>query len=87
MIDIILASMIVVLLIWKRKSMVDFFLTTRLPLFFWGVLFFLISGVITYFIETLLTFPIVRHMTYSLFSLFLLTGAFLLKEVSSKGFW
>ena len=86
LIDIIFACMTVVLLIWKRKSMIDFFLTTRLPLFIWGVLFLFISGVIIYFIETLLTVSIVRHITYSLLSLFLLSGGFLLKEVSSKGF-
>ena len=86
LIDIVLASIIVVMLIWKRKRLVDCFLATRLPLFFWGVLFLAISGVVTYFIEALLTFPVVRHMTYSLFSLFLLSGGFLLKEVSSKGF-
>ncbi len=86
LIDILLASIIVVLLIWKRQSMVDFFLTTRPSLFFWGILFIFISSVPLFFIETLLTVPIVRHMAYSLITLFLLTGSFLLKEVSSKGF-
>lgn len=85
-IDIILTTFVLILLIWQRKNLIDFFKTTKIPLFFWGLFFLSLSGALTLVIEPLLHTPILRHFVYSTFSLFLFSGGLILKEVSMKGF-